>query len=113
MLNQKSPRTMIFDEIKRKAHLNKTPDTGTYKPSFSLTDQRTTGCFNFKSDRNGYVDEAGVIGMEQPSYKDKNFSQCEPRVKLVKMMKPKEKTDRKRENLSPTSYDPQDSFKST
>lgn len=81
MLNQKSPRTMAFDEIKRKAQLYKSPDQATYKPEHSLIEKRITGCFKFKSDRNGYIEEAGVIGKEQPTYKDKKYSLVEPRVK--------------------------------
>lgn len=99
---------MAFDEIKRNADLYKRPDQGTYKPSHSMCEQRITGCFNFKAERSGHIEEAGLIGKLQPTYKDKKYSLVEPRVKLVQMIKPKEIEKPKRESLSPTSYNPLD-----
>lgn len=79
-----------------------------------LCEPKILGCFNFKGDRNGYIDEAGVIGKESPTYKDKVYTQTEPRAYQLKIIKPKEEKEKeKKESLSPCSYNNLDSFKVT
>ena len=50
------------------------PDPTAYKPVYRLTEPKIVGCFNFKSEREGQLDEAMKIGSEMVAPKDRNFS---------------------------------------
>ena len=50
------------------------PDPTAYKPKFKLTEPKIIGCFSFKAEREGQLDEAMKIGSEMVAPKDKNFS---------------------------------------
>jgi len=63
---------MHAEDIMNTAKKNKFPDQGTYKLTHSLIENRTLGCFSLKSDRMGYIDEAGLIGKEKPVIKGSN-----------------------------------------
>ena len=69
-MHQKSPRKLYTDEIARFWKINQRPDMGTYQLNFKLTDRKLEGCFNFKSDRSGYLEEASLIGKEKPVLKN-------------------------------------------
>jgi hypothetical protein len=64
MLNQKSPRITLPVEIEKREKKLKFPEPATYKIEHKLTENRLLGCFGFKSERNGYIEESFVIGKE-------------------------------------------------
>lgn len=70
------------------------------------------GCFSFKSDRSGFLDECQVIGKEvhQP-YFDKNWQSVDKKLKVPNMYKPSPPKPEKKTSLSPCSYNANDSFK--
>jgi len=113
-MTSKSPRIMESDEIAKNAKRNKSPDQGSYTPLFKLKEGRTLGCFNFKSDRNGYIEEASLIGKESPKYHDKNYSRVEPSLIGVKIHKPPaDKKIKDSIKASPVSYENNKSFMET
>ena len=105
---------MHADEIMKTAKKNKFPDQGSYKPAHSLVEARTTGCFSLKSDRCGYLEEAGVIGKEKPVVKgDSNFKLVEHKTLTTTMYKPSPPKKIVKTSLSPTSYENLHSYKNT
>ena len=95
-------------EKKRKA-----PEPATYKPEMKLVQNRTLGCFSLKSDRNGYLEEAAVIGKEQAPYPNKNYTLTEPRLRPPIMWKPVPEKPVEKTSLSPASYKPMETFMNT
>ena len=113
MLNQKSARVTVAGEIEKNEKKKKYPEPATYKIGHKLTEGRTLGCFSLKSDRNGYLEEAMVIGKEQAPYFDKKYSLVEPKLKYPKIWKPTPEKPAEKSSLSPTSYQPSESYKNT
>jgi len=109
----KSPRTMPSEEIMLTAKRNGYPDQCTYKLSHTQTEKKPSGCFNFKSDRNGYLEEAALIGKESALFKDKNYSHVDPKLRTTNFYKPLPAKPTKKVSLSPTSYNTLSSFKDT
>lgn len=64
MLHQKSPRITLPMQIEKREKKLKFPEPATYKINHKQTDARLLGCFGFKSERNGYIEESFVIGKE-------------------------------------------------
>jgi len=57
-ITSKSPRVMPSEEIEKIAKKNHFPDQCTYKLEHKQVETKTLGCFNFKADRTGYLEEA-------------------------------------------------------
>uniref|UniRef100_A0A7S3FZ33 Uncharacterized protein n=1 Tax=Strombidium rassoulzadegani TaxID=1082188 RepID=A0A7S3FZ33_9SPIT len=113
MMHAKSPRVTMVGEIQKTQKKNSFPEPASYKLSTTLIDRRPKGCFNFKSDRNGYIEECYLIGKNSPLVFDKQYSQVDPNPKYPKCYKPPEKKPLQKSSLSPTSYEPSDSFKNS
>lgn len=64
MIHGKSPKLTFCDEIQKREKKNKMPEPATYKIEHKLTEPKLLGCFGFKSERNGYIEESFVIGKE-------------------------------------------------
>ena len=62
MLNQKSPRKFLSDDIADYARRTKYPDMGSYTKNYKRVDGKVLGCFSFQGDRSGYLEEAALIG---------------------------------------------------
>jgi hypothetical protein len=45
-MHSKSPRIMECEDIARKAKIYKKPEPTSYKPNFTLVENRTIGCFS-------------------------------------------------------------------
>ena len=113
VMNQKAPRVTVAGEIEKTERRKKYPEPATYKLSHKLVEERPLGCFGFKSDRNGYLEEAAVIGKEQAPYCNKNFDQVDKKLKYPHIYKPSPEKKVEKTSLSPTSYHPNESFKNT
>lgn len=50
--------------IEKREKKLKFPEPASYKVNHRLTENRLLGCFGFKSERNGYIEESFVIGKE-------------------------------------------------
>jgi len=53
----KSPRITQPVEIETQAKKDKFPDVGTYSPKYKKQEARLLGCFSFKGDRSGFLEE--------------------------------------------------------
>jgi hypothetical protein len=53
-----------------------------------MVEPKNLGCFDWKEERGGYLEEAQFIGKQSAPYNNKNFVLTEPRLLDVKMMKP-------------------------
>jgi hypothetical protein len=72
--HSKSPRITFPEEVMKIEKKKNVPDPTAYKPKFRLTEPKITGCFSFKAEREGQLDEAMKIGSEMVAPKDRNFS---------------------------------------
>ena len=110
----KSPRITLAGSIENQAKKDKYPAPDHYKINRKQvsTEGRTLGCFNFKSDRSGFLDECQLIGKEvhQP-YFDKNWKSVDKKLKVPNIYKPVPPKPEKKTSLSPASYNANDSFK--
>lgn len=113
MLNQKSPRITVAGEIEIQEKKKKFPEPATYKIEHRLVENRTLGCFGFKSDRSGYLEEAAVIGKEQMPYFNKNFDSVDPKLRHPIIWKPVPEKPVEKSSLSPASYKPDDAYLNT
>ncbi len=112
-MHSKSPRVTMAVEIEKTVKKNAFPEPASYKPSTRVVQNRTLGCFNFKCDRSGYLEEAGLIGKQQAPFVDKNYSQVDRNPKYPKIYNPAPVKPVEKVNLSPTSYNFDESYKTT
>lgn len=70
----KSPRITQPEEIQVQAKKDKFPDVGSYSPNYKKQEARLLGCFGFKSDRSGFLEERQVIGKESAPFGIKNYN---------------------------------------
>ncbi len=84
---------------------------GSYSPNHKPRELRLLGCFGFKSDRCGFLEERQVIGRESPAFPTKNYNQIDSKQKYPKFVKPNPEKKVEKVNLSPASYNNNDSFK--
>lgn len=113
MLNQKSPRITLPLEIEKREKKNRFPEPATYKIENKLVENRLLGCFGFKSERNGYIEESFVIGKEQAPYYNKNYTLADKRLMYPKIHAPVPEKPKEKTSLSPASYKPVESFLNT
>ena len=113
VMNQKSARLTVASEIERNEKKKKFPEPASYKLQHNQVETRTLGCFDFKSDRSGYLEEAAVIGKEQAPYCNKNYSSVDPKLKHPHIWKPVPEKPKEKSSLSPTSYKPDESYRNT
>lgn len=113
MLNQKSARITVAGEIEKREKKKRFPEPATYKPDYKQIETRPLGCFSLKSDRCGFLEEAGVIGKEQAKYYDKNFKSVDMNLKYPRIHPMVEEKKVEKTSLSPASYEPMDKFKET
>jgi hypothetical protein len=62
MINQKAPRSFISTDIEKAEKKKKFPEPATYKINHKPTEPKLLGCFKFKAERQGYIEECFVIG---------------------------------------------------
>jgi len=104
---------MFADDILFQAKKDRFPDQGTYKLNYNRVEVKTMGCFNFKSDRSGHIEEAMVIGKEQPPLRNPNYTPIETKDRIANMYKALPEKPAKKVNLSPVTYDHLDSYNNT
>lgn len=68
------------------------------------------GCFKYSSDRCGYIDECGVKGKESAPYYKKNYARIDAKMRTTTIYKASPPKPVQKQSLSPTSYEPLDSF---
>ncbi len=109
----KSPRVTVAVEIEKQAKKKNFPEPTTYSPQMKLVQAHRTGCFSFKADRSGYIDECKLKGAISPPFAEKNYIQVDPNMKYPRIHKPVAAKPVSKTNLSPASYNADESFKST
>jgi hypothetical protein len=62
MCNQKAPRSFISTDIEKAEKKKRFPEAATYKINYKPTEPKLLGCFKFKGERHGYVDECMLLG---------------------------------------------------
>ena len=111
--HQKSPRLTEAAEIQIKEKRRKMPAVGAYKPNFKRVEPSTLGCFKWKSDRAGYLEEAMWRGSKQPAFGLPKVELTKPTTRVPRIWKMVPEKKKEKQSLSPTSYQPMDSYKKT
>eukprot|EP00347_Sterkiella_histriomuscorum_P001625 403371309 len=108
----KLPRITNINDIMKAAE--KTPSPGQYN---TFKKSNPLGIFKQKSDRIGFLDEAGYLGSVTPSHYDSSrLEAIKPRTSVVKIQpngKDRFPKFEKNDDPSPLSYDIENSFKKT
>ena len=74
---------------------------------------RTLGAFNFKSGREGHIEEAMVIGKEMPPQRIPKYDRVDATIIYPRMRKPLPEKKVAKQSLSPCSYNPNESYMGT
>lgn len=122
----KSPRTLLSDEIVRWNKRNVVPGPGAHTLNEKHTRPRILGAFNLKGERDdtSFIGEAQYFGATSPKFHNMKFDLTEEKVLAPKIVQPKSTkqsslpqymsgTIYATERISPTSYEPLQSFKKT
>jgi hypothetical protein len=122
----KSPRTLLSDEIARWNKLNLIPGPGAHTLNEKLVKPRILGAFNLKSQRDdtSYLGEAQYFGANSPKFHNPKYDITEKKIIAPKInpANPRQKSPMPSfmegvvfatAKISPTSYEPLQSFQKT